>query len=296
MVMFGWWVVNYSPIIKKSLVSDQIFVIKKGESLSSIAQRLTEERLIRNALFFKSYVRIRGLTKKVQAGSYKLNQSLDIGQITAIIVKNPVDIWLTFPEGWRKEEIAQRLSANLDDFNKQEFLSLVENLEGKLFPDTYSIPLGINTSAVIEIFSKNFAKRTKDLNFKNEDLILASIVEREVKDNQDRRVVAGILRKRLRQGWPLQADATIQYALGKDSDWWPELSKKDLNINSPYNTYKHQGLPPTPICNPGLDSIKAALEPTETAYWFYISDNQGKIHFAQTNEEHLQNITNYLGI
>jgi UPF0755 protein len=303
MVVFGWWGVNFSPVAKNPPVKSQIFAVKKGAALSAVAQGLADDGLIRNALFFKLYIKFRGLTKKIQTGRYQLNSSLNVAQITAILIKPPADLRLTFPEGWRKEEIAQRLSVNLDDFNKQEFLKLAKNLEGKLFPDTYLIPLEASTSAIIEIFSKNFAGKTKALNLKDEGLVLASIIEREVKGSQDRRIVAGILRKRLGQGWPLQTDATLQYAAAnskfeirnsKLESWWAPLTKEDLKINSPYNTYENQGLPPTPICNPGLDSMQAILEPVETAYWFYLSDNQGQIHYAKTLEEHLQNIANYL--
>lgn len=293
-VVFGWWVVNFSSVAKTTLVNNQIFVVKKGESLSTVALRLEKENLIHNSLAFKIWVISRGLTKKIQPGSFKLTPALDVNQIVMILIHGPSDVWITIPEGWRKEEIANRLTANLSDFDGQEFLKLVNSLEGKLFPDTYLIPQDTSASAVVEILNKNFVKKTAGLNLKADDLILASIVEREVKTDNDRSIVAGILKKRLQKGWPLQADATIQYAIGKEGDWWPKLSKKDLDINSPFNTYRNKGLPPAPICNPGLDSIKAVLNPIQTSYWFYISNNQGQIHYAQTNEEHLQNIANYL--
>lgn len=279
---------------RTSSATNQVFVIKRGESLSTIADRLVEENLIRNALVFRIYTQVQGLTKKIQAGKYLLSPSSNISQLTAILIKGPADLKFTFPEGWRKEEYAKRLAANLNDFDYQNFLKQVIGLEGKLFPDTYLIPIDTGMAALIDIFTKNFAQKTSSLDFKNEDLILASIIEREAKTDADRQIVAGILTKRLEKGWPLQADATIQYALGKEGNWWPSLSKKDLELNSLYNTYKYKGLPPTPICNPGLASIKAALNPIKTSYWFYLSDNQGQIHYAQTLEEHNQNIAKYL--
>jgi UPF0755 protein len=133
---------------------------------------------------------------------------------------------------------------------------------------------------------------------------LASLVEREARREEDRPIVAGILLKRWQNNWALQADATIQYEAGSKNcgiglkgekcDWWEPVKKTDLGIDSPYNTYKYKGLPPTPICNPGLASIKAVIYPKETDYWFYLSDTSGKIHYARTVEEHNENIRQYL--
>ena len=129
---------------------------------------------------------------------------------------------------------------------------------------------------------------------KKEVLTLASLIEREAKHNEDRAIVAGILIKRGENDWPLQIDATVQYVLGRERNWWPQVTKRDLNTNSPYNTYKNKGLPPGPICNPGLASIKAVLYPKKTDFWFYLSDKTGKMHYARTNGEHNANIRKYL--
>jgi UPF0755 protein len=133
-------------------------------------------------------------------------------------------------------------------------------------------------------------------------LILSSIVEREVRLEKDRPVVAGILIKRWRSDWPLQADATIQYLKadlncrnrGVNCDWWEPVSGADLDIDSPYNSYLYRGLVPGPICNPGLASIQAVSNPQDTDYWFYLSDYSGEVHYARTNEEHSENIERYL--
>ena len=303
LLVVGWLAVNFSSVAKTASVNSQVFVIKKGESLSAVALRLEKENLIHNSLIFKIWVISRGLTKKIQPGSFKLTPALDVNQIVMVLIHGPSDVWITIPEGWRKEEIANRLTANLSDFDSKEFLKLVNSLEGKLFPDTYLIPQDTSASAVVEILNKNFVKKTAGLNLKADDLILASIVEREVKTDNDRSIVAGILKKRLQKGWPLQADATLQYAAAnskfeirnsKLENWWAPLTKDDLKIDSPYNTYKYKGLPPTPICNPGLSSIKAVLNPRQTEFWYYLSDPQGQIHYAQTNEKHLQNIANFI--
>jgi UPF0755 protein len=302
---FFWWKWATSPL-NFNFSSKKTFVIKRGEKLTSIAQRLKKEELIRDPLAFKIVVYTQGLRGKIQAGSFHLSSSWNLYEIARTLTLGTEDIWLTFPEGWRKEEFARRLAVNLENFNVQEFLVLTKDLEGYLFPDTYLIPKSASPSAIVKILTNNFEKKTKDLNISYQDLILASIVEREAKYEDDRPVVAGILIKRLNTGWPLQVDAAIQYGVTnkrfnnltieqlKDFDWWPQITKDDLEIDSPYNTYKYKGVPPTPICNPGLATIRAVLKPLATDYWFYLSDKQGKIHFAKTLEEHQENIIKYL--
>jgi len=156
----------------------------------------------------------------------------------------------------------------------------------------------------LQIIDKNFQKKVlknqaseiqKSGMEINQILTLASIVERETRQASDRAIVAGILLKRLENSWPLQVDATIQYAVGKKGDWWPSnLTREDLEVNSPYNTYLNRGLPPGAICNPGLSSIISVLQPKQTDYWFYISDKNGVMHYAKTGEEHGANVEKYL--
>ena len=199
------------------------------------------------------------------------------------------------------------LDAMIDLADEYPVMKNPEGLQGYMFPDTYLIPRFATASAVANIFYRNFEKKF-DRSLRNEAekkgldvrkvVILASIVEREAKYKKDKPIVAGILLRRLKKDWPLQADATVQYALGyqpKERSWWKEsLTKEDLKIDSPYNTYKKVGLPPTPICNPGLLSIKAVIYPEKTDYWYYLSDKEGKMHYAETFEEHNQNIQEYL--
>jgi len=302
---FFWWKWATSSVDFQSSTKNN-FVIRRGEKLSSIAQRLEKEGLIRNSLVFKIIVYTQGLKGKIQAGSFQISSGWNLYEIAKALTLGTEDIWLTFPEGWRKEEFARRLAANIENFNIEEFLVLTKDLEGHLFPDTYLIPKTASASAIIKILTNNFEKKTRDLRVSYQDLILASIVEREVKYEGDRAVVAGILIKRLKEGWPLQVDATVQYAIANEQfenltieqlenfDWWPKVTKDSLEIDSFYNTYKYKGLPPTPICNPGLAAIKAVLNPLSSDYWFYLSDNKGKIHFAKTIEEHQENINKYL--
>ena len=127
-----------------------------------------------------------------------------------------------------------------------------------------------------------------------EALILASLVEREAKYDEDRVKVAEILIRRLNNDWPLQVDASVQYLSGSQGNWWPKVTKEDLKIDSPYNTYLYRGLQPTPICNPGLKSLESVLEAGETPYWYYLSDKKSEMHYAETLEEHEENVARYL--
>jgi len=257
---FFWWHWAITPLNSDSSFT-QTFIVKKGESLSSISVRLEEVRLIKSKIAFKIFVLSKGLSTRIQAGSFSLSPNLSTGEIAYTLVRGTTDVWLTFPEGWRREEITQRLESKLDNFNSTKFLNLTNNKEGELFPDTYLIPKQASSSVVLKLFEKNFSLKFNralekeaqkaDLS-KKEVLTLASLIEREAKHNEDRTIVAGILIKRKENNWPLQIDATIQYILGRKGNWWPQITGKDLKIDSPYNTYRNKGLPPGPICNPGL--------------------------------------------
>lgn len=300
------WVHLLSPPSQSAQA--EIFVIPKGENATQITQRLKREELIKSPLAFQLLLKKTGLDKKIQTGDFRLSATMSAYQI-AYELTSPMDIWITIPEGWRVEEIGEYLENikyQILNIKKEEFLAEAKPLEGYLFPDTYLVPKTASASAIIKILRRNFDRRfgrkmRKDAQEKGlslEEVVrLASIVEREVRFNEDRPIVAGILIKRLREGVPLQADATIQYATGFDNEentWWEKNVAKNLELDSPYNTRKYLGLPPTPICNPGLASLKAVVYPQETDYWYYLSDSDGKMHYAVTLEEHIQNINTYL--
>jgi len=183
-------------------------------------------------------------------------------------------------------------------------------MEGFLFPDTYLFPREVRAGSVTSAMKNTFDKRVSEIGgdksseLKLEDVVtLASIIERETKTDAERSVVAGIFLNRLEIGMGLQADAATQYAVASERcsvnsgqcNWWPILTLADLQIDSPYNTYKYRGLPPAPIANPGLSSLKAAINPTETDYLYYLHDSDGKIHYAITLDEHNANVRRYLG-
>lgn len=272
------------PVSKKT--GTVAFEIKKGESVKSIASRLESEQLIRSPLFFRLIVRQNKLT--VQAGMYQLSPSLPPNILAQTLTKGlAVDKKITIPEGYRSEQIAETAGLPVKDF-----LSAAKGLEGQLFPDTYFVKEGIMSTELVEIMHNNFLKKAGTID--KETLILASLVERETKGSAEKTIVAGILKKRLTALWPLELDATVQYLLGKPGNWWPDTTLLDRKIASPYNTYLHTGLPPAPIGNPGLDSIHAVQNPTDSPYWFYLHDKNGIIHYGATLADHAGNIAKYI--
>jgi UPF0755 protein len=290
--------------VNKNEQTSKIFVIARGESLSNIAKNLANEGLIRNKVIFYLIVKRLGIERKIQAGDFRLSPSMDAYQIAKTLTHGTLDVWVTFIEGMRKEEMAQIVSSSLN-IPETEFLKYAA--EGYLFPDTYLIPKEATAGSIINILEANFNKKfdsrlQKKASLKNlspaETIILASLVEREAKLDEDRPLVASIILNRLKIEMKLDIDAAVQYALGyqpEEKSWWKKnLTKEDLEIDSPYNTYKNPGLPPTPIANPGLAAIKAVVDAAETDYLYYLSDKKGKMHYAKTLEEHNENIKKYL--
>lgn len=276
-----------------------VFVVNRGEPTRSIASRLQKQGLIRSDLAFLAYLRLNDKVGKLQAGSFKLSPGDNVPELVEELQEGRVDEWITFVEGQRREEYADLLNENFN-LPEEEFLSLTRGKEGRLFPDSYLLPTDVVVPQVVKKLTDNFQQKWQAVEnqtemTQNQVLILASLVEREAKIDQARRIVAGILYKRWQNDWPLQVDATVQYAKGSEGNWWPQVSGRDLKtIDSPYNTYLYKGLPPTPICNPSLSSIKAVVNYEETDYWYYISDRSGQMHYAQTIEEHNANIREYL--
>jgi len=193
---------------------------------------------------------------------------------------------VTVAEGLTVKKIAELLG-DFENFDKKEFLEKTGKLEGYLFPDTYLFLPFAETEQIIGTMTDNFKKKAGDVG--KDIVIMASLIEKEVPDSDDRKIVSGILWKRLKLGMALQVDAVFPYITGKQ-----KVLLDDLKIDSPYNTYLHKGLPPGPIANPGLDAIIAARNPQETSYLYYLSGNDGKTHFAKTFSEHLRNKEKYL--
>lgn len=300
----AWWWNDAVSALDPEDTSQKIFVISPGENVRAVASRLRNEGFIKDQIGFFLTVRLKGFDEKIQAGDFRLSPSMDIEAILEELTHGTLDVWVTTLEGWRVEEIAMKLAQELA-IPESELLKYTR--EGYLFPDTYLIPKDASASAVVEVLLNNFDARVTDdiragiqaqgMTFE-EGIVMASIVEREGRTDTDRPMIAGILLKRLRNDWPLQADATLQYALGYQSEektWWKKtLYNTDKEIDSPYNTYKKLGLPPTPISNPGLGAIKAVAFPTQSDYWYYLHSPDGQIYYGATLEEHEENIEKYL--
>lgn len=302
----------------------KIFVITENESVAEIAERLKNEGLIRDELIFRIYSRINceGMTlnnlstifKKystadclsgnIQAGSFKLSPKMSLSTLSLKLTSGKLDSWIKLVEGLRIEEIATKLEKQYP-LKKEDFIKVAK--EGYMFPDTYLFKVNSTAKEVADKMEANFNQKldqslqakikTQGLNLE-EGVVLASLIERESQNTSERPIIAGILLKRLREGWRLEVDATIQFALGYDTEnktWWRKsLTAEDLAINNPYNSRKFAGLPPGPICNPGLSALKAVGEPEESDYYFYLHDAKGQVHFAKTLSEHNANKAKYL--
>jgi len=310
-----WWNASIGPVSNDK--ENYSFIIPKGSSAMQIANKLEDKEIIKSALAFKIYTQVTGKADSIQAGEFDLSPSNSLFVIVETLLSGPIELWITIPEGLRREEIAIRFAQGLEKENGEdeifidEFLFYSDGMEGYLFPDTYLFPKEVSAQKVISVLSETFDKKALDLNEDIENnglglsevVTLASIIERETKGTDERPVVAGILLKRLDAGWPLQVDASVQYAVSSlncgvrisNCEWWPILTRSDLDIDSQYNTYKYATLPPGPIANPGLTSLQAAVYPKKSDYWYYIHDDKGVIHYAKTQEEHSNNVARYLG-
>jgi UPF0755 protein len=290
------------------------FEITEGESVDNILQSLIDTGLMekRHIYYTKFYLRINNLSTKLQAGVYELPKNLPLREVIDVLqTGRSQDIWISIPEGLRKDEIARIIEDELSaydspTFSISEFLSLATNkdfietlnlnvdindLEGFLFPDSYAFPKDIDAQGVITVLVENFKTKVENSKYTYEDVILASIVEREGYNGNDRPIIAGIILKRYNEGWLLQTDATLLYPV---KDWKHVITQQDKDDDNPYNTYKKIGLPPTPICNPGLQSLQAIWNPENTNYYYYIHDKDGNPHYGTTLEQHNNNVNTYL--
>ncbi|MGB2895361.1 MAG: endolytic transglycosylase MltG [Anaerolineales bacterium] len=294
--------------------------VEEGDTATVVIQRLNQAGILEQPNVLRFYLRYRGLDRGIDAGLYTLRGEMTIREIAeALQSSQPIQNTITIPEGWRREQIA-RLLSDLDlGFGEIEFLEATltppqnyiriyemptsSTLEGFLFPDTYLIDPDSSAQDFVFTMLANFENRLDPeirQGFNNQDLtifegvILASIVEREAVLPEERTRIAAVFHNRIKLGMPLEADPTVQFALGAqpDGNWWKlALSYDDLEIDSPYNTYRYAGLPLGPIANPGLDSLKAVAFPdlTNELYFRTLCDGSGGHAFALTFDEHLNN-------
>lgn len=306
LIISGIYIASLFNPLNSDQTKEQQFVIPKGQSISMIGSRLKEEGLIKSDLIFKLIVKKEKLENKIQAGSFKLSPSMNLLEIANSLTTGTEDAWVTIQEGWRNEEIAESMvRQGFEFFDKDEFLRLARNSEGKLFPDTYLVPQQISAqqfyNLLINTFDKKIAELEDDIDKSgktlDEIIIMASLVEREGRGYENLRTVSGILWNRIEIGMALQVDATLQYAKGYSliyKTWWGEPTAQDKEVDSPYNTYLNTGLPPSPISNPGLDALRATINPIQSDYLYYIHDKSGQGHYATSYDEHLENINDYL--
>lgn len=304
----------YTNSIQKpnSESSEEIqFTVEEGATVQEISKQLVELGLLKESRrnIFLIYIRQTKQAPKIQAGIFRLPQDLNIKELAVELQKAGVpDLWVTIPEGLRADEIVEIFQKEFNKyedsvFDREKFTALitdkdfiqrlelanVETLEGYLFPNRYLLPIQSTEELVITKMVDTFKESAGDSSYK--DIILASMLEREGRNDEERRMIADIILRREKEGWLLNIDATLLYFY---KDWKRELTEEDINLDQPYNTYTRISFPPTPICNPGLSSINAALDPTPNPYYYYIHDRSGNIHYAQTEQEHYENVRNYL--
>lgn len=298
-----------------------VFLVRPGETAADIAARLERQGLISDARLFRRYAQYHKLDNRIEAGEFTLRQTMTIPEIARALqeARRPEQT-VTVREGLRLEQVAAEV-ARQTTIDEQAFLQLARHdwrdrpyasvllsklpegapLEGFLYPDTYRLPEDPTADDMLERMITTFRERvTPELEASAAQqgldlyqlVTLASIVEREAVVAEERRVIAGVYQNRLAAGWRLEACPTVQYALSSPDNWWPEITLNDTAALSPYNTYQSGGLPPGPICSPGLASIKAAADPADTNYFFFLVDctkDDGSHLFAQTEAEHYAN-------
>jgi UPF0755 protein len=281
----------------------QLVTVPSGESLDSISQTLYEDGVIRSPLAFKFIVIALGHESDVYAGDYEFTQPetiFSIAHALSVGAYGLVPIRIRIPEGATMEQMAPIFSGELPRFDAANFLAQTSTDEGYLFPDTYFFLPDATESTVIEAMRQDFtlqlasiqpiiASSTHSL---SDIVTMASIVEDEAPDTQDRVMIAGILWRRIALGLPLQADPTLVYSTGKPDS---QLTIADLTANTPYNTYVRKGLPPTPIGSPSLDSLVATAEATSSPYLYYLADRNGVTHYCKTFTCQAANERRYLG-
>lgn len=286
--------------------------VVQGDTLSSVADKLEEKGVIGSAFFFNLKARMSGESAEIKPGSYAFGSGEDSDEILAKLTAGEAvpTFAVTIPEGLTVEQTAEA-TAKSGDISEEQFLQAaqskdydyafledpaIKNTEGFLFPKSYEFEEGTDAEQVVNRLLEQYLLETedvdieaasKDLNLSEyEILTVASLIEREAANDEEKEVIASVIYNRIRAGMPLQIDATIQYARGKPKE---NLSLRDLKIDSPYNTYQNAGLPPGPICSPSLSSIRAATEPTETDDLYYVLKPGGKEHFfTNSYDEFLQ--------
>ena len=288
------------PLVENSTIQ-KIIDIPSGTNAKEIVHILEKNEIIgKNNYLFIILIKLSKLEVKLKFGEYNLSPSLNMLQILNKLARGEIVVYkITIPEGYNSIQIAELLDKK-EIVEKESFLKLVKygekSWEGYLFPDTYEVPKKYGAENMLKLMLSNFEQvavdnklinKAEQTGFTMDEIItLASIIEKEAKFAEEKKQISSVFHNRLKSGMKLQSCATIQYILGKPKE---KLEESDLEIESPYNTYLYKGLPPGPICNPGIDSIIAALEPANEDYLFFVLGDNGRHIFSKTYEEHLKN-------
>ncbi len=309
-----WLAIGLSP--PRNFPSEKVFFeVEKGMGIGATAQALKEKGLIRARLPFVISYRLFFYPQKIKAGEYAFSSPLRPKEILDMMVKGKVYLHaVTIPEGLTGQEISPLVAPLLSDgqggfeaafkdtASIRSLAPLAKNLEGYLFPETYSFARGISGKDAVEamisqfrsVFDQARLSRTKALGMAlPEIVVLASLIEKESAVAEEKRLVSAVLHNRLRLGMKLDCDPTIIYALKQEGKYQGRLRKKDMSLDSPYNTYLHAGLPPGPICNPGLEAIDAALSPAAENYLYFVAKDDGSHYFSRTFAEHQNAVRRY---
>jgi len=289
----------YFPSEENSSIQ-KIINIPSGSNAKEIVLILEENEIIRpNNYILRILIKISKLEERLKYGEYNLSPAMNMLQILDKLVKGEIVLYkITIPEGFTCTQIAELLDKK-EILEKESFINLVNDgersWEGYLFPDTYEVPKRYGSENTLKLLLSNFnhlvdkklKEKAEEIEFSMDEIItLASIIEKEAKFTEEKRQISSVFHNRLKKDMKLQSCATIQYILEKPKE---KLEESDLKIDSPYNTYIYKGLPPGPICNPGFDSIKAALEPAEEDYLYFVLGENGRHIFSKTYQEHLKN-------
>ena len=312
-VAAGLWFDREVTAVRALPTREVDVVVPRGATGHDVARLLAERGVISSPLAFDVLARVKRQQSAMKAGEFRFAPHRTIAEVLASVVSGGAQIatWVTIPEGFTAKEIAQTLAdhglgseATLERTFANDSLDLdgtrTRSLEGCLFPDTYLIPTDADANRIVRIFTDAFrarlpadaAARARALGLTVPQVVtVASLVEREAKDDRERPLMAGVYYNRLRRGMPLQVDATIEYTFPHHKT---VITFADLASPSPYNTYKHAGLPPTPIANPGAPSLDAAFHPQKSDYLYYVYAGNGRSVFARTLGEHNANVARYL--
>jgi UPF0755 protein len=273
--------------------------VVEGEDLGTLASDLKAKGVITSANLFKVYAKALGYSKSIIPGAYLFKSPTGIAFTISRFTRGDFGIPLikiTFPEGFTLEQITARLEANLPLFDKNKFARFASSSEGYLFPETYFFMPGVDEKKIYTSMILMFKSKTEKLwgattteEEKDSIVKMASIIEKEVRNPEDMKVVSGIFWKRIKLGMPLQADSTLAYERNKTS---AELTLDDLKLDTTYNSYTRKGLPPTAIDNPGLNAIDAAANPIDSKYLYFLTGKDGKVYYAKTLAEHVANKKN----